>query len=63
MKVGKITWIKIFSYTLSFKQYGFLSILVISLGLIVFFSRENSPRIKDGAYVINLHDKQRKEIH
>ena len=29
----------------------------------VFFSRENSPRTKDGAYVINLHDKQCKEIH
>ena len=29
----------------------------------VFLSRENLPRIKDGAYVINLDDKQSKGIH
>ena len=27
------------------------------------FSRDNLPRIKDGAYVINLDDKQNKETH
>ena len=29
----------------------------------VFFSRDNLPRIKDGAYVINLNDKQSKGTH
>ena len=29
----------------------------------VFSSRENLPRIKDGAYMINIHDKQNKEAH
>ena len=27
------------------------------------FSRDNLPRIKDGAYVINFNDKQSKETH
>ena len=27
------------------------------------FSKENLPRIIDGAYVINLDDKQSKETH
>ena len=27
------------------------------------FSRHNLPRIKDGAYIINLDDKQSKETH
>ena len=29
----------------------------------VFFSRDNLPRIKNGAYVINLDDKQSEGIH
>ena len=33
----------------------------MNLGLVVFFSRDNLPRIKDRAYVINLGDKQSKE--
>ena len=28
-----------------------------------FFSRGNLSRIKDGAYVINLNDKQSRKIH
>ena len=35
----------------------------MSLSLMVFLSRENLPRIKDGVYVINLDDKQSKGIH
>ena len=31
--------------------------------LMVFFSRNNLPRIKDIAYVINLEDKNSKETH
>ena len=32
----------------------------MNLDLIAFFSRSNLPRIKDGAYVINLDDKYSK---
>ena len=38
-------------------------LLITNLALMVFFSRENLPRIKDGAYVINLEDKQSKATH
>ena len=36
---------------------------ITNLGLLEFFSRDNLPRIKHGAYAINLNDKQSKEIH
>ena len=32
----------------------------MNVGLMVFFSRGNLPRIKDGAYNINLDEKQSK---
>ena len=35
----------------------------MSLDLMAFFSRNNSPRIKDGAYIINLDDKNSKGMH
>ena len=35
-----------------------ISMLLSSLGLMVFFLRGYLPRIKDGAYLINLNDKQ-----
>ena len=35
----------------------------MSLDLIAFFSRNNSPRVKDGAYIINLDDKNSKGTH
>ena len=35
----------------------------MNLGLMVFFSRTNLPRIRDKTYVINLHDKKIKATH
>ena len=35
----------------------------MNLGSMVFFSRDNLTRIKDGAYIINLDDKQSKGTH
>ena len=35
----------------------------MNLDLMVFFSRNNLPKIKDGAYKINLHDKNSKGTH
>ena len=35
----------------------------MSLDLMAFFSRNNSPRIKDGAYIINLDDENSKGMH
>ena len=39
------------------------SILITSLNLITFFSRNNLSRMKDGAYVINLINKKCKRTH
>ena len=35
----------------------------MNLVSMVFFSRDNLTRIKDGAYIINLDDKQSKGTH
>ena len=35
----------------------------MNLGSMVSFSRDNLTRIKDGAYIINLDDKQSKGTH
>ena len=35
----------------------------MNLDLIVFFSKNNLPRIKDGVYAINLNDKKHKRSH
>ena len=37
-----------------------LVISITNLGFMVLFSRDNLPRIKDGAYVININDNKSK---
>ena len=56
------TWIKIFSFALSFKAISRLLIISI-MNLDLAFSRNNLPRIKDGVYVIKLDGKKRKGTH
>ena len=35
----------------------------MNLDLMVFFSKNNLPRIKDGVYAINLNDKKHERSH
>ena len=48
----------IFSFTPLFNQYLAISIARLDLSFNGVFSRDNLPRIKDGAYVMNLDDRQ-----
>ena len=56
------TWIKIFSFVLSFKAISRLLIISI-MNLDGAFSRNNLSRIKDGVYLIKLDGKKRKGTH
>ena len=56
-------WIKTFSSTPSFKQYRDEYLFQIQTRFNGFFSRNNLPRIKGGAYVIKLDDLISKEAH
>ena len=38
------------------KKFEIQNIIKTNLNLMVFFSRNNLPKIKDGAYVINLDE-------
>ena len=59
--------IKMFSSAPSFKQYQDYELFLITRLLITrfkdVFSRKSLPRTKDGAYVINLDDKNSKGTH
>ena len=56
------TWIKTFSFVLSFKAISRLLIISI-MNLDGAFSRNNLSRIKDGVYLIKLDGKKRKGTH
>ena len=57
-----IIWIKIFSCAPSFNQYRG-KYFNYEARFNNAFPRDNLPRIKDGAYVVNLDDKQSKGIN
>ena len=40
-----------------------LSISIMSLGFMVFLLEDNLPKIKDGAYILNVDGKQSKVTH
>ena len=54
-------WLKIFSSASSFKQYRDSSYFKDEPRFNGVFSKKNLPRINDGAYAINVDDKNSKE--